>query len=81
MNEIEIHNLQQAYRTASESADRFRDVLAEALGYPDENPGDDVLIADLRRHFGKTGPEPTRWREFVARSLAIVEQINTPDEA
>lgn len=76
MNEIEIHNLQQAYRTASESADRFRDVLAEALGHPDENPGDDTLIAELRQHFGKTGPEPTRWRNFVASQRAIVDQIN-----
>jgi len=55
--------------------DRFRDVLSECLGY-DENPGDDVLIRDLRAHFGKTGPEPTRWRDFCSGALAVVDQIN-----
>ena len=48
----------------------------EALGYEDENPGDDVLIRDLRAHFGKSGPEPTRWRDFCAGALALVDQIN-----
>ena len=64
------------YRVAAESADRFRDVLAEALGYEDENPGDDALIRDLRARFGKTGPEPTRWRDFCTGARAVVDQIN-----
>lgn len=64
------------YRVAAEALDRFRDVLADALGYVDENPGDDVLIRDLRAHFGRTGPEPTRWREFCTGARAVVDQIN-----
>lgn len=56
--------------------DRFRDVLSECLGYGDENPGDDALIRDLRAHFGKAGPEPTRWRDFCSGALAVVDQIN-----
>lgn len=64
------------YRVAAESADRFRDVLADALGYGGENPGDDVLIRDLRAHFGRTGPEPTRWRDFCTGARAVVDQIN-----
>jgi hypothetical protein len=55
----------KAWRIADECADRFRDAVCEALGL-DENPGDDALIAGLRAHFGKTGPEPTRWRDFVS---------------
>ena len=65
-----------AKKIAADAADRFRDVLSDALGHPDENPGDDVLIAELRTHFGRTGPEPTRWREFIAGAQAIVDQIN-----
>lgn len=65
-----------AYQRCSERLDRFRDVLAEALGYADVNPGDEVLLADLRRHFGKTGPEPTRWRDFLTGAKAQVDQIN-----
>lgn len=72
----ELENALGGYRVASECLDRFRDVLAEALGYEYENPGDDVLIHDLRDHFGKTGPEPTRWRDFTAGALARVDQIN-----
>lgn len=69
-----------AKKVAAGAADRFRDVLSEALGYEDENPGDDVLVATLREHFGKTGPEPTRWRDFCAGALAVVDQIAaTPD--
>ena len=63
-------------KAAGAAADRFRDNLADALGYPDRNPGDDVLIAKLREHFGRTGPEPTRWRDFCTGALAIVDQIN-----
>lgn len=55
----------KAWRMAAENTDRFRDVVADCLGYVDDQPGDDVLIAELREHFGRTGPEPTRWREFV----------------
>lgn len=63
------------YRVAAEAADRFRDVLSECLGHADENPGDDVLIADLRSHFGMTGPEPTRWRDFCTGARAALDQI------
>lgn len=72
----ERDNARGGYRVAAAAADRFRDVLAEALGYEDESPGDEVLIRDLRKHFGKTGPEPTRWRDFCAGALAVVDQIN-----
>jgi hypothetical protein len=65
-----------ARRVAADAADRFRDVLSECLGHPDENPGDDVLVAELRDHFGRTGPEPTGWRDFIAGALAQVDQIN-----
>lgn len=76
----ERDNALGGYRVAAEAVDRFRDVLAEALGYEDENPGDDVLICDLRAHFGKTGPEPTRWRDFCTSALAVLDQINAmPD--
>jgi hypothetical protein len=39
---------------------------------------DDALTArdDLREHFGKTGPEPRRWRDFVTGARAVVDQIN-----
>ena len=69
-----------AWRTASEAADRFRDNLAEALGHGDENPGDDVLIRELREHFGKTGPEPTRWRNFLTGARAQLDQIDASEE-
>lgn len=65
-----------AKRIASDAADRFRDVLSECLGHPDENPGDDALVAEVRQHFGKTGPEPKRWRDFVAGARAVVDRIN-----
>lgn len=65
----------KAKQTAAGAADRLRDVLCEALGH-DENPGDDQLVADLRARFGKTGPEPTRWRDFMAGAEAIRDQIN-----
>ncbi|NEC17936.1 hypothetical protein [Streptomyces parvus] len=71
--ELEVQR--NAKRIAAGAADRFRDVLADALGH-DENPGDDTLIADLRAHFGKTGPEPTRWRDFLTGAEAIRDQIN-----
>lgn len=64
------------YREAAKAADRFRDVLSECLGHADENPGDDVLVRELREHFGRTGPEPTRWRDFCTGARAIVDQIN-----
>ncbi|MEU1327205.1 hypothetical protein [Streptomyces microflavus] len=72
----DLEDQRQARQTAAGAADRFRDVLSEALGHGDENPGDDVLVAELRVHFGKTGPEPTRWREFLTGAEAIRDQIN-----
>jgi hypothetical protein len=68
-------DLEGGYRAAAAAADRFRDVLSECLGHSDENPGDDVLVAELRTHFGKTGPEPVRWRNFLTGVLAEVDQI------
>ena len=69
-----------ARRIAGGAADRFRDVLSECLGHADENPGDDVLVTELRQHFGKTGPEPTRWRNFLTGARAVMDQINAmPD--
>lgn len=72
----ELDDQRQAKQTAAGAADRFRDVLSDALGHGDENPGDDALVAELRAHFGKTGPEPTRWRDFLTGAEAIRDQIN-----
>jgi hypothetical protein len=70
----EVEDLRRARDIAAAAADRFRDVLSECLDHPDENPGDDVLVAELREHFGKTGPEPTRWRDFLAGAKALLRQ-------
>ena len=72
----ELEDQRAAKQTAAGAADRFRDVLCEALGYPDDNPGDDVLVAELRARFGKSGPEPTAWRNRLAGYEAIRDQIN-----
>ena len=64
-----------AKKVAADAADRFRDVLSECLGHEEENPGDDALVAEVREHFGKSGPEPTRWRDFCAGALAQLDQI------
>lgn len=72
----EAEDERAARKVAGDSADRFRDVLSECLGHEDENPGDDVLVRELRAHFGRTGPEPTRWRDFCTGALAVVDQIN-----
>ncbi|MFD9721066.1 hypothetical protein [Streptomyces sp. NPDC059076] len=72
----ELDDQRKAKQIAAQAADRFRDVLSEALGHSDENPGDDVLVAELRTHFGRTGPEPTRWRDFLAGAEAIRDQLN-----
>ena len=72
----ELEDQRKARKTAAGAADRFRDVLSECLGHPDENPGDDVLVAELRTHFGKTGPEPTGWRDRLVGYEAIRDQIN-----
>lgn len=63
-------------QVAAEAADRFRDVVSEALGL-DENPGDDALVRDLRAHFGKTGPEPRRWRDFLDGQLTRLGPADT----
>lgn len=72
----ELEDQRAARQTAAAAADRFRDVVCEALGHDDDNPGDDTLIAELRTHFGKTGPEPTAWRDRLAGYEAIRDQIN-----
>jgi hypothetical protein len=73
---VELEDQHAARQTAAGAADRFRDVLCEALGHDDDNPGDDILVAELRAHFGKTGPEPTNWRDRLAGYEAIRDQIN-----
>lgn len=73
----DLEDQRAARQTAAGAADRFRDVLCEALGHPDDNPGDDILIAQLRAHFGKTGPEPTNWRDRLVGYEAARDQINT----
>jgi hypothetical protein len=60
---------QAAWRTASESADRFRDVICQALDL-DENPGDDDLVFQLLKAHGKADePESHRWRGFLGQQL------------
>lgn len=73
---LSFEDCRAAYRTASGAADRFRDVLSEVLGHTDENPGDDDLVAEIRKHFGKSGPEPTRWRDSLVGYEALIDQIN-----
>jgi len=68
------YDLRAAYKIASDTCDRFRDVVSEVLGL-DENPGDDELVRQLRALHGKSGPEPTRWREFLTGSIARLDQI------
>jgi hypothetical protein len=74
--EAALEDQRKAHRTAAEAADRFRDILCEALGHPDENPGDDTLVNQIRAHFGKTGPEPTTWRDRLTGYEATRDQIN-----
>lgn len=63
------NDYREAYQIASESADRFRDVICQALGL-DENPGDDDLAFMLLKAHGKTDePESHRWRNFLDGQL------------
>ncbi|GAA4176503.1 hypothetical protein [Gryllotalpicola koreensis] len=62
-----------AHRIAADAADRFRDVISEVLGLH-ENPGDDELVRQIRDLHGRTGPEPTRWRDFITGAKAAVER-------
>lgn len=70
-----LEDMTEARRIAADAADRFRDVICEVLDYTDENPGDDVLVVELREHFGKTGPEPTRWRDFLGASEEALRNL------
>ena len=63
----------EAHRIAAEAADRFRDVLCEVLDLG-ENPGDDELVALIRKVHGKSGPEPRRWRDFITGAKAHLER-------
>jgi len=72
----ELDDIRGAYRIASSVADRFRDVVCDAIGFVDENPGDDEALAELRRQHGRTGPEPRRWRDVCAGALATLDQIH-----
>lgn len=73
--EAQLADERAARKIAGDAADRFRDVLSECLGHDDENPGDDTLVREVRAHFDKTGPEPTRWRDFCTAALARAEQV------
>lgn len=66
------NDYREAWRIASGSADRFRDVICQALGL-DENPGDDDLVFLLLKAHGKADePESHRWRGFLDDALAAV---------
>jgi hypothetical protein len=67
-----LHNEREARKIAGAAADRFRDVITEVLNLP-ENPGDDALIEQIRARHGKTGPEPTTFRDFCAGAVAHLE--------
>jgi hypothetical protein len=61
-----------AWEIASESADRFRDVICQALGLA-ENPGDSDLVYLLLAAHGKADePESTRWRDFCGSALRLI---------
>lgn len=68
-----LDDTKAAYRVAADAAGRFRDVVTEVLDL-DENPGDDELVRLLREKHGKTGPEPTRWRDFITGAGAYLER-------
>lgn len=72
----QLEDQSAATRAAAGAADRFRDILCDILGHPDDNPGGDVLAAEIRARFGKTGPEPTSWRDRLVGYEAIRDQIN-----
>jgi hypothetical protein len=76
MTAHDCDDIRGAYKMSSDSLDRFREIVAEVTGHGDRNPGDDILLADLREIHGKTGPEPTRWRDFITGAKATVDQIN-----
>ena len=75
-----LADAEAAHATASGAADRFRDVLEEALSLK-ENPGGDALVSAIRRRFGKTGEEPRRWREFIAESETTLGIFPAREEA
>jgi len=72
-----LENEREAKRIAAEAADRFRDVLTECLEL-ESNPGDDELVRRIRSYFGKRGPEPTMWRDFLAAQLARLPEDRRP---
>jgi len=76
LSEGDPDDIRAAYKKSSCYLDRFRDVVAEVTGQSDNNPGDDVLIAELRSMHGKTGPEPRRWRDFLVGAVAQLDQID-----
>ena len=76
----ELADTKAAHRIAAEAVDRFRDLVEECLGL-DENPGDDELVRQLRAHFGKTGPESRRWRDFMVGAEAMRDQIEAEHAA
>ena len=59
---------------ASASADRFRDVITQALGL-EENPGDDELVARLLAAHGLAGqPERTQWRDTLTSAETRLQE-------
>jgi hypothetical protein len=71
----ESSDFKSAWVTASESADRFRDVICQALGLG-ENPGDDELCRLLLDAHGKADePESHRWRDFLDGQLERITDV------
>lgn len=75
MQPINYDDAVAAYRKSSSYLDRFRDVVLEVLDM-DDNPGDDIMLDKLREHFGKTGPESTKWRDRLVGYEAEIKEIN-----
>jgi len=75
--ETQLADEHEAKRIAAESADRFRDILTDCLGL-ESNPGDDELVRRIRRHFGKRGPEPRMWRNFLDEQIARLPEDRRP---
>jgi hypothetical protein len=64
----------KAWQIASESADRFRDVICQVLEL-DENPGDSELVFQLLKAHGKADQaESRRWRDFLDGQLARLDE-------
>lgn len=80
-DDVPWNDYREAWRIASESADRFRDVICQALGL-DENPGDSQLVFLLLSAHGKADePESHRWRGFLDDALDTVAEAVRDDRS